>query len=244
MKQRIEAFLSEALHTLQREGKLPEAHTPEIRAEWTRDKGYGDYSSNLPLLLGKPSRQAPREIASALICALPQNDLIDKAEVAKAGFINFHIKHTARNQYITDLISGRLSLPEMTFEGVFDSQALEVMQYAHARISSVLRQLKERDLEWDQTLGCSSLDLLVHIQEQHLIGLVARFPEVLMNSDARLLECYLTGLANGLHAYYNAVHLLCDMMELRCARLCLLEAVRRVLGRGMGLMGISAREYV
>ena len=47
-------------------------------------------------------------------------------------------------------------------------------------------------------------------------------------------------MANGLHSYYNSVQILCEQEGLRCARLCLLEAVRQVIENGLNLLGVSA----
>lgn len=120
------------------------------------------------------------------------------------------------------------------------------IQYAHARICSVLKQLKERGLSWDKSVGLEHLDLLVEPHETALITLICRYPELIENSAAtcepHLLAYYLRELANGLHSYYNAVPLLCEQEQLRCARLCLLEAVRQVLNNGLDLLGVSAPE--
>lgn len=120
------------------------------------------------------------------------------------------------------------------------------IQYAHARICSVLRQLSERGLAWDKSLGLAHLDLLKEPQEAALISLMCRYPETLESAaqfcEPHQLSYYLRELANGLHSYYNAVPLLCDQNELRCARLCLLEAVRQILNNGLDLLGVSAPE--
>ncbi len=120
------------------------------------------------------------------------------------------------------------------------------LQYAHARICSVLRQLDERGLSWDEAAGLLALDQLTEPHEQALVLLVGRYPEII-ESAARTCEphqiaYYLRELATGLHSYYNAVTLLCEPMSLRCARLCLLKAVRQVLYNGMQLLGVSAPE--
>lgn len=120
------------------------------------------------------------------------------------------------------------------------------IQYAHARICSVLKQLKERGLDWDRQKGLDNVDLLEQAHETALVSLLSRYPEVI---EAAALTCephqvayYLRELANGLHSYYNAVQLLCEQEQLRCARLCLLEAVRQVLNNGLNLLGVSAPE--
>lgn len=120
------------------------------------------------------------------------------------------------------------------------------IQYAHARISSVLRQLQERGLSWDEATGLSHIHLLIEPHESALISLLGRYPEVIEGAanacEPHLVAYYLRELANGLHSYYNAVPLLCEQDALRCARLCLLKAVRQVLRNGMQLLGVSAPE--
>lgn len=120
------------------------------------------------------------------------------------------------------------------------------IQYAHARICSVLRQLKERELAWDKAVGLDNVNLLGQQHEVALISLLCRYSEVIESAAAtcepHYLAYYLRELANGLHSYYNAVQLLCEQEELRYARLCLLEAVRQVLSNGLELLGVSAPE--
>ena len=120
------------------------------------------------------------------------------------------------------------------------------IQYAHARICSVLRQLKERGLLWDKAVGLEHVHLLDQPHETALIGLICRYAEVVELSasscEPHQIAYYLRELANGLHSYYNAVQLLCEHEQLRCARLCLLEAVRQVLSNGLDLLGVSAPE--
>ena len=120
------------------------------------------------------------------------------------------------------------------------------IQYAHARISSVLRQLHDRGLTHDEALGLQHVDSLSEPQEVALMMLVSRYPEVI-NAAARACEphqvaYYLRELATGLHSYYNAVTLLCEQHTLRHARLCLLKSVRQVLRNGLQLLGVSAPE--
>jgi len=120
------------------------------------------------------------------------------------------------------------------------------IQYGHARICSVLKQLKERGLLWNKEAGLKHIDLLTQPHEISLINLLCRYPETIDSAAAlcepHQLAYYLRELANGLHSYYNAVQLLCEQEELRCARLCLLEAVRQVLNNGLKLLGVSAPE--
>lgn len=120
------------------------------------------------------------------------------------------------------------------------------IQYAHARISSLFRQVEARGLTYDEQVGLQQLALLTLSHENALIELLDRYPE-LIEAAARSCEphqvaYYLRELATGLHAYYNAAPILCDDESLRSARLCLLVAVRQVLRNGMQLLGVSAPE--
>ena len=110
----------------------------------------------------------------------------------------------------------------------------------------MLRQLKERSLLWDKAIGLKNIDLLDQPHETHLISLISRYPEIVelaaAHCEPHQVAYYLREVANGLHSYYNAVQLLCEQEQLRCARLCLLEAVRQVLKNGLNLLGVSAPE--
>ncbi len=120
------------------------------------------------------------------------------------------------------------------------------IQYAHARISSVLRQLQERALIHDEALGIQHIEALTEPHEVALMVLLNRYPEVIELAaracEPHLVAYYLRELATGLHSYYNAVTLLCEQASLRHARLCLLKAVRQVLRNGLQLLGVSAPE--
>lgn len=120
------------------------------------------------------------------------------------------------------------------------------IQYAHARIASVLRQIKARELVFDQESGLQAVDQLTTFQEVGLIELLARYPELMEsaanNGEPHIVAYYLRELATGLHSYYNAVQLLCDDETLRSARLCLLMAVMQVLHHGLNILGVSSPE--
>jgi arginyl-tRNA synthetase len=120
------------------------------------------------------------------------------------------------------------------------------IQYAHARICSVFKQLQARGLTVDEAIGRSHLERLDLPQEQVLIELLDRYPEMIAVAAAarepHQVAYFLRELAQALHAYYNAVPLLCDEDNLRCARLCLLDATRHVLRNGMQVLGVSAPE--
>jgi arginyl-tRNA synthetase len=121
------------------------------------------------------------------------------------------------------------------------------LQYAHARICSVLAQASERGLGLDEG-HAASLDLapLVAPREQALLQRLADYPELLAGAAQELaphqLCFYLKDLAADFHAFYNAERVLVDEAPVRQARLALLLAARQVLRNGLALLGVSAPE--
>ena len=120
------------------------------------------------------------------------------------------------------------------------------IQYAHARIASVHRQLAERSLAWDSAQGRANLVLLTEPQEKALATTLSRYPEIIElaanNRAPQHLVHYLRDLANDFHTYYNAHAFIVDNAKLRDARLTLITAARIVIANGLELLGVSAPE--
>ena len=122
------------------------------------------------------------------------------------------------------------------------------IQYAHARVASVFRQLAEKALRWDQAGGRDHLGLLVEPQEKALMTDLSRYPEVVElaanNRAPQHLVHYLRDLANDFHTYYNAHAFIVDDAALRDARLYLISATRIVIANGLAILGVSAPEQM
>lgn len=120
------------------------------------------------------------------------------------------------------------------------------IQYAHARICSVLRKLAEQNITWNQENGLANLELLSLEHERDLATKLSKYPEVLNNAAINLephaLTHYLKELAADFHTYYNAHKMLVEDADLRDARITLGMAVRQVLANGLNLLGVSAPE--
>jgi arginyl-tRNA synthetase len=120
------------------------------------------------------------------------------------------------------------------------------VQYAHARVCALLRQLTEKHWSWNRTAAESARGRLEQPQEEHLLNELMRFPEAVASAaeqrGPQILATYLRELASGFHSYYNAVAILVPDEELRNARLGLCLAVRQVLANGLRLLGVSAPE--
>ncbi|TFH88384.1 arginine--tRNA ligase [Billgrantia azerbaijanica] len=104
MKETIVSLLEEALETLKRQGVLPAEIAPTIKVDPTRDKAHGDYATNLALMLAKPAGQKPRELAEALVAALPASDAVAKVEIAGPGFVNFFAATDAAAQIVRQVL--------------------------------------------------------------------------------------------------------------------------------------------
>ena len=120
------------------------------------------------------------------------------------------------------------------------------IQYAHARVCSVLRQMEEKGLTHNSDNGLANLALLTESHEQALLTALSRYPETVesaaLNHEPHQLAHFLRELANDFHTYYNAHQFLVDDVALRDARLCLIKATRQVIANGLGLLAVSAPE--
>ncbi len=120
------------------------------------------------------------------------------------------------------------------------------VQYAHARVCSVLRQAAEKKISVEISEGAANLDRLTEDHELQLLKTLSRYPEVVelsaVNEEPHQLSHYLRDLANDFHTYYNAHQFLVDDEELRDARIKLILAVRQTLRNGLSLLGVSAPE--
>jgi len=120
------------------------------------------------------------------------------------------------------------------------------IQYAHARICSVMRQLEEKGFAYDQAQGLQHLEQLTEPHEQALLSSLMRYPEIIetaaRNHEPHHVAHYCRDLANEFHTYYNAHQFIVDDAALRNARMVLIQATRQVLVNALKLLGVSAPE--
>ena len=95
MKSELERLLREALRSLVPAVLPTPADESQVVVERARDPQHGDFASNIAMRLSKAARKNPREVAQAIVAALPSNPLIVSAEIAGAGFINFRLAKDA-----------------------------------------------------------------------------------------------------------------------------------------------------
>jgi len=120
------------------------------------------------------------------------------------------------------------------------------IQYAHARVCSVLRQLAEKNMSHDISAGNENLELLTESHETDLTTQLVKYPEIVeraaVNAEPHLLVHYLRELANQFHTYYNAHQFIVEDDAIRNARLNLISAASQVIHNGLHLLGVSAPE--
>ena len=121
-----------------------------------------------------------------------------------------------------------------------DENPVFYVQYAHARICSILLQWSGTEAE----LLNANLSLLDSKASDHLLRRLAEYPEMLTTAATELsphaVAFYLRDLAGDFHTFYNADRVLVDDVNLKLARLALLSASRQVIENGLALLGVSA----
>jgi arginyl-tRNA synthetase len=120
------------------------------------------------------------------------------------------------------------------------------IQYAHARICSVLIQLIDKGFHYDPDQTMGDLTLLTDVHEKAIMTRLTQYSEILhtaaVNYEPHQLGYFLRNLANDFHTYYNACQFLVDDNELRNARVTLIYATRQIIRNGLELLGVSAPE--
>ena len=104
MKSELAALITTALEQLVVDGvlaELPDA-TPQI--DRPRDTSHGDLSCNIAMVLAKRAGMAPRDLATQLIAALPDNSLVDHCDIAGPGFINFFVSQSQQTDVVRTIL--------------------------------------------------------------------------------------------------------------------------------------------
>jgi len=118
------------------------------------------------------------------------------------------------------------------------------VQYAHARVCSMLQKLSTDGVAFDAEQGLAAVPLLQEPAEQDLLSRISQYPDVLRRAalayEPHQLANYLRELAGVFHAWYNGTRVLVDDAELRAARVTLALAVRQIIANGLELLGVSA----
>lgn len=122
------------------------------------------------------------------------------------------------------------------------------IQYAHARICSIFKQMTEKNQTLEIEIGLNASSKLTLELELQLAKTLSFYPNLIENAattrEPHQITHYLRDLANHFHAYYNSCTFLVDDEQLRNARLCLIMAVKQVLHNGLTILGVTSPEYM
>ncbi|WP_313645408.1 arginine--tRNA ligase [Stenotrophomonas sp.] len=120
------------------------------------------------------------------------------------------------------------------------------VQYAHARVCSLLRQAQEKGLDYKQADGLAALSQLGDELSLELMNEISRYPEVVEAAGIALephqIAQYLRELAHAFHTWYHGTPVLVDDAGERNAKLALASAARQTLANGLSILGVSAPE--
>jgi arginyl-tRNA synthetase len=192
-------------------------------------EGYPDYVLHQMITVMRGGEEV--KISKRAGSYVTLRDLID--EVGRDATRYFFVMRKSDSQLVFDIDLARSKSEE---------NPVYYVQYAHARICSVLGQ-------WGgdvNTLHKADRSLLTSKYESELLRVLAEFPQTLQHAAQELaphiVAVYLSDLAAKLHTYYNAERFLLDDEALKLARLSLILATRQVLRNGLAAVGVSAPE--
>lgn len=181
---------------------------------------------------GKPVRMSKR--AGTLITI---DDLVDAVGV-----------DAARYSLIRSSADSQLEIDLDTWSKRTNDNPVFYVQYAHARLASLMRNAADVDVTFDP--ATMRLGLLEHEREGELIRTLGEYPRVVRSAgelrEPHRIARYLEELASAYHKFYDSCRVLPvgdePVSELHAARLALCAAARQVLANGLGLLGVSAPE--
>lgn len=155
-------------------------------------------------------------------------------------------KDAARFFYVTRKSEQHMDFDLELAKSQSNDNPVYYIQYAHARICSVMRQLEDKGYTYRMEDAIEQLEALGEPHELAIMATLSRFPEVILDAarlyEPHMISFYLRDLANDFHTYYNSHQFLVDDESLRNARVTLVLAVRQVIRNGLSILGVSAPE--
>jgi arginyl-tRNA synthetase len=192
-------------------------------------KGYPDYVLHKMVTVMKGGEEV--RISKRAGSYVTLRDLID--EVGRDATRFFLVSRKSDSEFTFDVDLAKSQS---------EDNPVYYVQYAHARICSVLQQSGAAA----ESIAASDRSALAGTRELALLQRLGEYPEVLQEASLEFaphqLAFYLRELAGEFHSYYNAERILVEDPALKMARLALILATRQVLANGLGLLGVGAPE--
>ena len=107
-------LVAKAVEEAVRTGDLPDVAIPGAGIERPKDLANGDYASTLPMRLARAAMMPPLDVARAIVKHLPADDVIDPAEVAPPGFLNFRLAASYLQAQVDAVVSRGGSYADLT----------------------------------------------------------------------------------------------------------------------------------
>lgn len=161
------------------------------------------------------------------------DELIDEVGVDAVRYFFLQRRHDAHLDFDLDLAKSES-----------EENPVYYIQYAHARIASVVREAESKGVPVPATLAEAGPQKLVSRVEKDLLQLLAEYPETIEKAAGALephrIAFYLLDVARTFHAYYNQHRILSDDAKQTAARLSLVLAIQSVLASGLSILGVRA----
>jgi arginyl-tRNA synthetase len=229
---------------------LPDAATPAIAVERPKQAAHGDYATNVALTLAKAARRNPRELAQAIVAALPRSSLVDRAEIAGAGFVNVFLTPAARQAVVRDVLAGRerygrgdaLAGQRVMVEFV-SANPTGPLHLGHGR-QAALGDAIARLLEWqgaevtrefyynDAGQQIQNLAISVRARAKELLGESGEFPEDGYRGD------YIVDIARAFLERHGH-----DLSDIEAIRRFAVDEMRKEQDRDLAAFGVRFDRY-
>jgi arginyl-tRNA synthetase len=150
-----------------------------------------------------------------------------------------------RFNFMTRRVESQLDFDLEAAKKKNDENPVYYVQYAHARISAILRKAEEQGVNTGD-LDDIDVSVLTSHEEQRLVSHLLAYPEILQKAAERLeayrVATYVMRLAADFHSFYHKHRVVTDDIKLTAARLLLTRAVRQVIRNGLAILGVSSPE--
>ena len=150
-----------------------------------------------------------------------------------------------RFNFMTRRVESQLDFDLEAAKKKNDENPVYYVQYAHARISAILRKAEEQGVDAGN-VDDVDVSVLISHEEQRLVSHLLAYPEALQKAAERLeayrVATYVMRLAADFHSFYHKNRVVTDDIKLTAARLLLTRAVGQVIRNGLSVLGVSSPE--
>jgi arginyl-tRNA synthetase len=229
---------------------LPDAATPAIAVDRPKQAAHGDYATNVALALAKPARRNPRELAQAIVAALSSSPLVERAEIAGAGFVNIFLAPSARQAVVRDVLAqseafgrGDAFAGQRVMVEFVSANPTGPLHLGHGR-QAALGDTIARLLEWqgaevtrefyynDAGQQIQNLAISVRARAKELLGESGEFPEDGYRGD------YIVDIARAFLARHGH-----DLSDIEAIRRFAVDEMRAEQDRDLAAFGVRFDRY-